>query len=706
MQSLEARKARIGAALASALVWSAGSTMAADFISGTVRNGAAAAEAGVWVIAETADLPTPYRKIVVTDDAGRFVLPELPAAKYKVWVRGYGLADSTPVEAEPGADVALTATTASDPLEAALVYPANTWFSLFKPPPASAFGGKAESSAAAGLFAAPGEGAGDDPFKTPAAWFAQMKLSCVLCHQVGSAPTRLGEASAFDHGFLKAGGMNYFAEVMGRKRLTGALAEWGKAIGEGAVPSAPPRPAGVERNIVITQWAWGDRYTYAHDEVATDKRDPHVNAGGPVYGVDLANDYLLVVDPRTHTADRIKVPTRNGFATPWAAQTYKPLGGGAERPFGFGSMGDPWPGGQSSAPGAYKNPANPHNPMMDAEGRVWLTTQIRRQWAEDTPAWCKQDAVIVEKSHHRQLGYYDPKAKRWQLLDTCYGTHHLQFDADGVLWTSGDDFVIGGFDPRRFDPAKPESEGAAQRHSEVRIDSDGDGKADQSIVGFHYGVIPNPKDRSVWSAVPPGISSAPGTPGWLLRYDPATDRHEAFSPPAPGTGPRGVDVDTQGRVWTALAGSGQLAMFDRRKCKQTWGTGAQCAEGWTTWEVPGPRVAALADAGPVASADMFYYLWVDQFDTLGLGRDTVIVNGTNSDALIAFQPATERFVTLRVPYPLNTYTRGLDGRIDDEKLGWKGRGLWYTNGLDPMIHSEVQQSYVAKMQLRPDPLAH
>ena len=103
---------------------------------------------------------------------------------------------------------------------------------------------------------------------------------------------------------------------------------------------------------------------------------------------------------------------------------------------------------------------------------------------------------------------------------------------------------------------------------------------------------------------------------------------------------------------------------------------------------------------------MFYYLWVDQFDTLGLGPDTVIVNGTNSDALIAFQPGTQRFVTLRVPYPLNTYTRGLDGRIDDEKLGWKGRGLWYTNGLDPMIHSEVQQSYVAKMQLRPDPLAH
>lgn len=105
------------------------------------------------------------------------------------------------------------------------------------------------------------------------------------------------------------------------------------------------------------------------------------------------------------------------------------------------------------------------------------------------------------------------------------------------------------------------------------------------------------------------------------------------------------------------------------------------------------------------SADFHYYLFVDQFDTLGLGKDIVVMNGTGSDSLLAFDAKTEQFTIIRVPYPLNTYTRGLDGRIDDAAAGWKGRGLWFTNGLDPIIHSEIPQSFVGKVQLRPDPLA-
>jgi hypothetical protein len=62
--------------------------VASDFIEGRVASGDGQPEAGVWVIAETASLPTPYRKIVVTDDQGRFAIPELPAADYQVWVRG------------------------------------------------------------------------------------------------------------------------------------------------------------------------------------------------------------------------------------------------------------------------------------------------------------------------------------------------------------------------------------------------------------------------------------------------------------------------------------------------------------------------------------------------------------------------------------------------------------------------------------------
>jgi streptogramin lyase len=188
-----------------------------------------------------------------------------------------------------------------------------------------------------------------------------------------------------------------------------------------------------------------------------------------------------------------------------------------------------------------------------------------------------------------------------------------------------------------------------------------------------------------------------------MRYDPATDSHEVYRPPAPGLGPRGVDVDRSGNVWASLGGSGHLARFDRSRCKQTWGTGDQCAEGWTLWRSPGPSLRGMqAEAG---SADMHYYIWVDQGNTLGMGHDKVVMNGTGSDSILVFDPAEEKFTVIRVPYPLNTYTRGLDGRIDDPKSGWKGRGLWFNNGLDPLIHSEVQQSYVGWIQLRPGPLA-
>jgi len=220
------------------------------------------------------------------------------------------------------------------------------------------------------------------------------------------------------------------------------------------------------------------------------------------------------------------------------------------------------------------------------------------------------------------------------------------------------------------------------------------------------GVIPNPVDDSVWFAQPGG---APGGPiedrGRILRYDPATDRHEAFVPPIPGSGPRGVDVDTKGTIWVALGGSGHLGKFERGKCAQTFGAGEQCPEGWTLYPSPGPRMRVTPGDPNQKGADFHYYLFVDQFDTLGLGKDVVVLNGTGSDSLLAFEPAKAQWTVIRVPYPLNTYTRGLDGRIDDPAAGWKGRGLWFTNGLDPLIHSELPRSYVGKVQLRPDPLA-
>src|SRR5438874_4741196 len=109
---------------------------------GGVVTGPSGPEAGVWVIAETTELPTRFARIVVTDDQGRYVVPDLPKAKYKVWVRGYGLVDSVKVDAEPGRQLNLTAVPAPNDKEAAKYYPAIYWYSMLKIPDASQFGKK------------------------------------------------------------------------------------------------------------------------------------------------------------------------------------------------------------------------------------------------------------------------------------------------------------------------------------------------------------------------------------------------------------------------------------------------------------------------------------------------------------------------------------------------------------------------------------
>ena len=107
---------------------------------GGVVTGPNGPEAGVWVIAETRDLPTRFARMVVTDDQGRYVVPDLPKAKYKLWVRGYGLIDSPKVDGEPGKHVDLRAVPAPDDAAAAQYYPAIYWYSMLKIPGADQFG--------------------------------------------------------------------------------------------------------------------------------------------------------------------------------------------------------------------------------------------------------------------------------------------------------------------------------------------------------------------------------------------------------------------------------------------------------------------------------------------------------------------------------------------------------------------------------------
>src|ERR1700750_1420545 len=104
-----------------------------DAIGGQVT-GANGPEAGVWVIAETTDLPTKYAKIVVTNDNGQFLIPQLPSANYKIWVRGYGLIDSDKQDAKPGKNIDLKAKAAPTAAAAAEYYPGMYWYSMLKIP--------------------------------------------------------------------------------------------------------------------------------------------------------------------------------------------------------------------------------------------------------------------------------------------------------------------------------------------------------------------------------------------------------------------------------------------------------------------------------------------------------------------------------------------------------------------------------------------
>jgi hypothetical protein len=255
-----------------------------------------------------------------------------------------------------------------------------------------------------------------------------------------------------------------------------------------------------------------------------------------------------------------------------------------------------------------------------------------------------------------------------------------------------------------------DTNGNGRRDAYVEPGAPLDPSKDKRFGAAFYSVAPAP-DGSVWGSVL-------GFPGAAVRLNPGsnppeTALAEVYEPPvddpkAPvhGFSPRGMDIDRDGVVWAALA-SGHLGKFDRRKCKGPLNgptaTGQHCPEGWTLYTEPLPQLGGVTDSG---SAEASYYTWVDWFDTSGLGRGTPFNTGNASEGLLALKD--EKWIVLRVPYPLGFYTKWLDGRIDDPDGGWKGRGLWATVSTRAPFHMEGRKgttSKVLKFQLRPDPLA-
>lgn len=679
---------------------------------GGVVTGPDGPEAGVWVIAETHDLPTRFARIVVTDDKGQYLIPDLPDASYSVWVRGYGLVDSPKKDARPGAMLDLEAVPAPDERAAAEYYPAGYWFSLLDVPDKSNFPGTGP------------DGNGISPnMKTQAAFLRNIKSgSCLACHALGTKGTRelhpeLGEFESSVEAWqrrLQSGqaGASMISSIhqWGSEGVLKMFADWTDKIAAGAVPPTPPRPSGIERNVVITQWDWADPKAYLHDLVSTDRRDPTVNAYGELYGaLEVSADYLPVLNPSTHDTTRVPLTVRDPATQPAT---------GPDMP-----QPSPYWGDEP----IWNSKTNVHNPMMDGEGRVWITATVR---PPDNPDFCKEGSdhpsakLFPKDRSYRHLGFYDPETKKYTHISTCFSTHHLMFaeDESNTLWTSGGGDVIGWLDTEKY--LETGDEAASQGWTALILDTNGNGRRDayvepdepvnpdldKRIARGLYAVSPAP-DGSVWG-------STLGYPGGIIRLDPGSNPPETAlveyyelplqesGEPVEGYSPRGMDVDRNGVAWVALA-SGHMASFDRSKCggplNGPEATGQHCPEGWTLYTEPLPQLGGVNTPG---SAESSYYTWVDQFNTSGLGENTPINTGNESEGLLALRDG--KWVVLRVPYPMGFYTKWLDGRIDDPNAGWKGRGLWATISTRAPFHMEGGKgttSKVFKFQIRPDPLA-
>src|SRR5262245_40756275 len=469
-------------------------------------------EAGVWVIAETTDLPTRFAKMVVTDDQGRYVIPDLPKANYNIWVRGYGLVDSPKVKAAPGKIVNLKAVVAPSEAAAAEYYPAIYWYSMLKIPDASEFGGKGKIPANV----------------TQNVWLNTMKNNgCIGCHQLGQKSTRtlpnelphpLGKFATSEEAWFRRiqsgqSGEQMFTALA--KDLGGApiryFADWTDRIAKGELPhTKPARPQGVERNIVVTTWEWLTDKHYTHDLIASDRRYPNVNAYGALFGsTEYSVDLIPVLDPKKHIATNLKAPVPD----PNIPEALGPGHAASDKlmqPSPYWGVEKIW-----------DTKANNHNGMIDKKGRVWFAARLR---GANNPEYCKQGSdhpsakVFPLDQTHRQLTILDPKTGQYTYVDTCFQTHHLQFgyDANDTLWTSAGGAtapVVGWINTKMFEetgdvaksqgwtPLILDTNGNGKRDEYVAPDQPVDPTKDKRIVAGFYAVMPSPVDGSVWGSV-------------------------------------------------------------------------------------------------------------------------------------------------------------------------------------------------------------
>ncbi len=368
-------------------------------IAGIVKDEKGRPLAGAWVTAVNATIASHPRKTVVTDENGRYAIPDLLwPGPYQLRVRVYGYADKWIKNVSVGSVVNIDygAGDTLGPAETAAQYPAQYWLSLLDAPPES-------KVKAAG-------------FQDQRHWMGQFNLICLLCHQLGNTPTRRPKTRAEWDAVLKlAGNMDGFANLLNRDLLLETLAAWSEKIKAGALPpEAPPRPTGKAARYVLTEWDIGTPFSYQHDFATAYVWDPRIGAAPPkgasgkwVYTGDIGWGTIYGVNIETGEVKVWEIPFAP--AQRWGFQSWNVY---------------PWK-------------SHPHTLEVDRDGRLVILADIS-----------DEDPAIVYPVGNRDIVLFDPRTERWTPIMTRCDTHTVRIDQQGRYWLSGNIDLLCMYDPK------------------------------------------------------------------------------------------------------------------------------------------------------------------------------------------------------------------------------------------------------------------
>jgi hypothetical protein len=582
-------------------------------------------EAGVWVIAETTELPTRFRRIVVTDGQGRYLVPDLPQADYSVWVRGYGLVDSPKMRAKPGQRLDLAAASAPSEADAAHYYPAIYWYSLLTIPDETEFGG--ENGMPANV--------------TQQDWLTIVKnRACVGCHQLGQESRRTIPAAFSDQKTsadawmrrVQSGQSAPFMVNPLAGQLGGApfkyFADWTDRIAAGELPHAqPPWPQGLERNLVITEWDWGRPDKYLHDLISSDKCNPTVNANGKLYASpEYSTDELPILEPGDeHSYLLYATGARPSHAAVARRRARRHRKAGDV----VGLLGRPADLGHARQQPQHDD--RPEGPDVADRLGAWprqsrlLQRGLRPSFGQALSAEAEPPAAGDARPEDDEVPF------RRQLL---------RHAPSSVRFRQGRHVVDEGRRPSRRLAQHQGVRRDRRRREGAGLDRAGARHLTATASGTPPSSRTNRSIRRRTSASPAASTRSCRAP-WTVRCGapsacspervqscdstPARIRLRRRSPRSTTSHRRALDrvapTSTAKASYGLSLGSGHLGSFDWRKCKGPLNgpkaTGDQCPEGWTLYQYPGPGFAGIGDN----SAEASYYTWVDQHNTLGLEND-------------------------------------------------------------------------------------